>query len=187
MSALWIRRDRTPRVLRKLAKGESDARISRRILAIANALDGMSREVAAQSAGMDCQTLRDWVIRYNEHGLDGLADRPRDGGPPKLNAEEKAALYRIVLDGPAPEASGLSAFTREDLVRICASPRRPAASNRSPPTRGSRRSRLRVDGIISQQTAVYWPHDTSGSFVDPSGVCVRTMHWRKVYNGGQCS
>ena len=53
MLALSIRRDRTPTVLRKLAKMESDARIARRILAIANALDGMSREEAAQSAGMD--------------------------------------------------------------------------------------------------------------------------------------
>jgi transposase-like protein len=95
MSALSIRRDRTPTVLRKLAKGERDARITRRILAIANALDGMSREEAAQAAGMDRQTLRDWVIRYNEDGLDGLADRARDGRPPKLDAEEKAELYRL--------------------------------------------------------------------------------------------
>jgi hypothetical protein len=58
MSALLIRRDRTAKVLRKLAKGESNARIARRILAIANALDGMSREEAAQAAGMDRQTLR---------------------------------------------------------------------------------------------------------------------------------
>jgi transposase len=119
MSALSIRRDRSPRMLRKLAKGESDARIARRILAIASALDGVSREEAAQSAGMDRQTLRDWVIRYNEHGLDGLADLPRDGRPPKLEAKEKAELVSIVLAGPDPEVSGLSAFTREDLVRIC--------------------------------------------------------------------
>jgi transposase len=106
-------------VLRKLARAESDARIARRILAIANALDGMSRENAAQSAGMDRQTLRDWVIRYNEHGLDGLADLPREGRPPTLDANQKAELVRIVLAGPDPETSGLSAFTREDLVRIC--------------------------------------------------------------------
>jgi hypothetical protein len=61
MLALSIRRDRTRVVLRKLAKAESDARVSRRILAIANALDGMSREEAAQSAGMDRQTLRDFA------------------------------------------------------------------------------------------------------------------------------
>jgi transposase len=119
MSALSIRRDRTPAVLRKLAKTESDGRIARRILAIANALEGMSREAAARSAGMDRQTLRDWVIRYNEHGLDGLADQPRDGRPPKLDAREKVELVEIVVAGPDPEASGISAFTREDLVRIC--------------------------------------------------------------------
>ena len=61
MIALSIRRDRTPIVLRKLAKAEADARVARRMLAIANALDGMSREEAARSAGMDRQTLRDWV------------------------------------------------------------------------------------------------------------------------------
>lgn len=119
MSALEIRKDRTAVVLRKLAKTETEVRIARRILAIANALDGMSREAAARSAGMDRQTLRDWVIRYNAHGIDGLADRPRDGRPPKLDPQQKAELLRIVVAGPDPEASGISAFTREDLVDIC--------------------------------------------------------------------
>ena len=119
MTALSIRRDRTPVVLRKLAKAETDARVARRMLAIANALDGKSREEAARSAGMDRQTLRDWVIRYNAHGLDGLADQWGDGRPPKLSVQEKAELQAIVLAGPDPEASGISAFTREDLVRIC--------------------------------------------------------------------
>ena len=118
-AALMIRRDRTPAVLRKAAKVETDTRISRRILAIANALDGMSRDAGARAAGMDRQTLRDWVIRYNEHGLDGLADCPRGGRPPKLEPNEKAVLVEIVLAGPDPETNGISAFTREDVVRIC--------------------------------------------------------------------
>jgi transposase-like protein len=92
MAALSIRRDHTPGVLRKLAKSEADARVARRMLAIANALDGMSREDAARSAGMDRQTLRDWVIRYNEHGVDGLADRWGNGRPPKLRPQEKVEL-----------------------------------------------------------------------------------------------
>jgi transposase len=116
---LEIRRDRTPAVLRKEAKAETDARIARRILAIANALDGMSREQAARAAGMDRQTLRDWVLRYNEHGLEGLADQPRDGRPPKLEPREKAQLIEIVLAGSDPETSGISAYTRDDLVAIC--------------------------------------------------------------------
>ena len=119
MLALTIRRDRTPAVLRRQAKSETDTRVARRLLAIANALDGMSREDAARSAGMDRQTLRDWVIRYNAHGLDGLTDQPRDGRPSKLGPEEKAALVEIVLAGSDPEVSGISAFTRDDLVAIC--------------------------------------------------------------------
>ena len=119
MAALEIRKDRTAAVLRKLAKAEADTRVARRILAIANALDGMSREEAARSAGMDRQTLRDWVVRYNEHGIDGLADRWGDGRPPTFDGQEQAELMRIVLDGPDPEASGLSAYTLEDLANIC--------------------------------------------------------------------
>src|SRR5262249_49483434 len=64
MKELKIRKDRTPAVLRKLAKDETDARVARRILAIANALSGMNRAEAAGRTGMDRQTLRDWVIRW---------------------------------------------------------------------------------------------------------------------------
>jgi putative transposase len=119
MTALTIRGDRTPAVLRKLVKAETDTRVARRLLAIANALSGMSRKEAAEAAGMDRQTLRDWVIRYNAHSLDGLYDCWGDGRPPRLEPQEQAELIRIVLAGPNPEADGISAFTREDLVRIC--------------------------------------------------------------------
>ena len=89
MAALSIRRDRTPTVLRKLAKSEPDARISRRLLGIANALDGMSRAEAAKSAGMDRQTLSDWVIRYNAHGVDGLCGQL--GRRPSADADARGA------------------------------------------------------------------------------------------------
>ena len=118
MTALTIRADRTPAVLRKLTKAETDVRVARRLLAIANALSGMNRREAAEAAGRDRQTLRDWVIRYNGHGVDGLSDCWGDGRPPRLEPQEQAELIRIVLAGPDPE-SGLSAYTREDLVRIC--------------------------------------------------------------------
>jgi len=119
MAALKIRKDRTATRLRKLAKSADNPRLMRRILAIANALDGMSREEAARSAGMDRQTLRDWVLRYNEHGIEGLYDRWGDGRPPTYSTEEQAELMRIVLAGPDLEASGLSAYTLEDLASIC--------------------------------------------------------------------
>ncbi len=119
MTALTIRKDRTPAVLRKLAKAEANTRVARRLLALANALSGMSRKEAAEAAGMDRQTLRDWVIRYNAHGPGGLCDCWGDGRPPRLDAPEQAELVRIILAGPDPMADGISAFTREDLVRIC--------------------------------------------------------------------
>jgi Helix-turn-helix domain len=74
MEKLKMGKDRTPAALRKLAKIEGDVRVARSLLAIANALCGMSRAEAAASAGIDRQTLRDWVIRYNEHGVTGLGD-----------------------------------------------------------------------------------------------------------------
>ena len=118
MQKLKIRRDRTPVALRKLAKAEPDARVTRRLLAIANALGGMNRAEAAASAGMDRQTLRDWVIRYNEHGVVGLCDRWKGGRPPRFTAEEQAELLDVVLAGPDPEKDGFCAFTREDLVAV---------------------------------------------------------------------
>ena len=118
MKKLRIRKYRTPAMLRKLAKAETDARVARRLLAIANALSGMSRAAAAASAGMDRQTLRDWVIRYNEHGVAGLCDRWKCGRPPLLTVDEQAELLGVVLAGPDPEKDGFSAFTREDLVAV---------------------------------------------------------------------
>ena len=64
---------------------------------------------------MDRQTLRDWVIRYNEDGLDGLADRARDGRPPKLDAEEKAELLSPCARRPG---SGGRAGFRPSRARI---------------------------------------------------------------------
>lgn len=119
MAALKNRTDRTPTALRKLAKEADNARIARRILAIANALVGMSREDAARAAGMDRQTLRDWVLRHNAHGVDGLADRWNGGRPPTFTPREQAAIIEIVLAGPDVGATGLSTYTLEDLADLC--------------------------------------------------------------------
>ena len=64
-----------------MAKAEGDLRVARRLLAIAAALEGLSREAAARVAGMDRQTLRDWVIRYNWGGPAGLSDHWATVGP----------------------------------------------------------------------------------------------------------
>lgn len=73
MPALMIRRDVPPHELRRLAKADDDLRVARRLLAIAAALEGMNWEAAARIAGMDRQTLRDWVMRCNRGGPAGLS------------------------------------------------------------------------------------------------------------------
>jgi transposase len=116
MATLKIRKDRTAAMLRKLAKEETDVRVARRLLAIANALCGMSRAEAARSAGMDRQTLRDWVIRYNKYGVAGLADNWQGGRPAILTLDEQAQLLAAAMAGPDAERDGICAYTREDLV-----------------------------------------------------------------------
>jgi transposase len=93
MPAVMIREDVPRAELRRLARAEGDPRAARRLLAIAAALEGMSREAAARLAGMDRQTLRDWVIRYNRGGPAGLSDRWGDGRP--CGKRPAKALRRI--------------------------------------------------------------------------------------------
>jgi transposase len=117
-AALPIRGDVPSEELRRLARLEADGRVACRILALANALAGMSRERAARQAGMDRQTLRDWVIRFNAEGVGGLRDRPRSGRPPFLDEGQMATFKARVLRGPDPERDGVSSWTAKDLCRI---------------------------------------------------------------------
>ncbi len=86
-----------------------------RMLAIANALEGMSRAEAARLVGMERQALHDAVARYNAEGLAGLYDRPKPGRPARLSEAEQAVLAARVFRGPDPERDGVAAWTRADL------------------------------------------------------------------------
>jgi transposase len=97
------RLEHTPAALRAMAKDCADAAQTRRLLAIALVLEGASREDAARQTGMDRQTLRDWVHRYNEAGPSGLRSRKRDGRPPKLTPAQMTELRELVMAGPDPE------------------------------------------------------------------------------------
>lgn len=83
---LKIKDERSSAELRRLARRERDGRVAARFYAIANALDGMSRDEAARLAGMERQALRDAVLRYNAEDLAGLRDRPK-GRPPRRLTE----------------------------------------------------------------------------------------------------
>src|SRR5271169_1593443 len=101
-TAIAVRADFSSQKLRRLATRVRDAAQARRLLAIAAVLDGTSREDAAKIGGMDRQTLRDWVIRFNDQGPDGLINIPSSGVPPKLGKKHRAFLDRLVEEGPIP-------------------------------------------------------------------------------------
>src|ERR671911_2688538 len=113
-----IRTDIPAAQLRRLARQESNGRVACRLLALANALAGMSRERAARQAGMDRQTLRDWVVRFNAEGIEGLRDRPKSGRPTWLDEGQLATLKALVLRGPDPERDGVSTWRAKDLCQI---------------------------------------------------------------------
>jgi transposase len=116
-AALAIRDDLTAAELRRQARCEPNRRAALRMLAIANALEGMRRAEAARLAGMERQALRDAVVRYNAEGLAGLHDRPKPGRPQRLNEGEQAALAARVFTDPDPGRDGVAAWTRADLCR----------------------------------------------------------------------
>jgi transposase len=100
-AALQITRtEHTSATLRALAGKCRDGAQVRRLLALAMVLDGHPRSEAASSNGMDRQTLRDWVHRYNEEGVDGLKTRPIPGRTPFLTEQQMAELYELVVKGP---------------------------------------------------------------------------------------
>jgi transposase len=88
MPALAIREELPATELRRLARFEPNRRAGMWLLAIANALEGMSRAEAARLAGMERQALRGAVLRHHAEGVDGLHDRPRSGRPEALTFEQ---------------------------------------------------------------------------------------------------
>ena len=109
------RLDQTPQALRALAAKSRDASQARRLLAIALVLEGICRAQAAQQTGMDRQTLRDWVHRYNEHGVAGLVSRTPPGPTPKLTEAQMAELRQLVIDGPDPKVHKVIRWRCVDL------------------------------------------------------------------------
>jgi len=97
------RTDYTVTELRASAATCDDGAQVRRIIALALTLEGRSRTQAAEQCGMQRQTLRDWVHRYNEEGISGLITRGGPGQPPALSEQQMAELKALVVKGPDPE------------------------------------------------------------------------------------
>lgn len=113
-----VRRELDAAGLRRAAGRSREAAAARRMLALALVLEGKSRTEAAEAAGMDRQTLRDWVHRYNAEGLPGLSDRRGATGPKRrLSPEQEAQVAAWVRQGPDLAEHGVVRWRRADLAR----------------------------------------------------------------------
>ena len=119
-AAVQMRSDFSAAELRRLAATTKNANQSRRLLSLAAILDGMSRSEAARIGGMDRQTLRDWVHRFNERGPDGLKDIPSKGHPCRLSPDQQAELAQLVEIGPDRAVHGVVRWRRIDLQHLIA-------------------------------------------------------------------
>jgi len=109
------RSDLTAAELRAASSKAASIAAARRMLALALVLEGTGRTTAARSCGMDRQTLRDWVHRYNAEGLSGLSDRKAPGRAAKLTREQKRHLAALVEAGPDVDKDGVVRWRRVDL------------------------------------------------------------------------
>ena len=116
-SAIPLRPDFDGPTLRRLARASQSADQTRRLLSLAEIYDGGTRSDAARIGGVTLQIVRDWVLRFNTRGPDGLITGKAPGNQPKLNNEQRKALAAIVERGPITAIHGVVRWRRKDLAR----------------------------------------------------------------------
>jgi transposase len=112
-----LRIDFDAAALRGVAKKAKDAAQARRLLTLAAIYDGATRTEAATIGGVTLQIIRDWVVKFNARGPDGLIDRKAPGQPSKLNDAHRTALMKIIEVGPTPAIHGVLRWRLIDLAQ----------------------------------------------------------------------
>ena len=102
--------------LRVIARKAKDGPQARRLLALAAVYEGATRIAAAKIGGVTLQIVRDWVMKFNAHGPDGLINKKAPGQPSKLKNIHRAALAKIIEEGPIPAIHGV---VRWRLIDLC--------------------------------------------------------------------
>jgi transposase len=115
--AIALRDDYDAARLRQAARDSDDADQVRRLLALAAIYDGATRAGAAQIGGVTRQIVRDWVLRFNDGGPDGLTNRKAPGKSPLLGPAEREALAAVIEAGPMPAVDDVVRWRLVDLVQ----------------------------------------------------------------------
>jgi len=113
---LLLRADFDASQLRAAARRTKDGPQARRLLALAAIYDGVSRTEAATIGGVTLQIVRDWVVKFNAHGPEGLLDRKAPGQPSRLTDAHRAAVAAMIESGPTPAIHGV---VRWRLIDLC--------------------------------------------------------------------
>lgn len=117
MTPVMLRADFDAAELRLLAKVAKVGNVTRRLLALAEVYDGGSRSDAARIGGVGLQTIRDWVLRFNARGPDGLVDGKAKGQTPKLSDAHRRALIAMIEAGPIAAVHGVVRWRLIDLAQ----------------------------------------------------------------------
>ena len=112
-----LREDFDGPMLRALALSEKVGSVTRRLLSLVTIYEGGMRADAARLGGVGLQTLRDWVLRFNAKGPDGLVDGKSTGRPPLLDDKQRRALVAMVEAGPTPAIHEVVRWRLIDLVQ----------------------------------------------------------------------
>jgi transposase len=112
-----LRADYDAASVRAAARRSKDGPQMRRLLALAAIYDRSTRSEAAKIGGVTLQVVRDWVVKFNAHGPEGLIDRKAPGQKPRLNAEHRAALAAMIESGPIPAVHGVVRWRVVDLCQ----------------------------------------------------------------------
>jgi transposase len=115
--AVSLRGDFDASRLRGLAKRAKDGPQARRLLALAAIYDGATRTEAAKIGGVGLQIIRDWVLRFNARGPDGLLNGKAPGQPSKLNDDHRQSIARMIESGPIPAIHGVVRWRLIDLAQ----------------------------------------------------------------------
>ena len=111
-----LRMDFDARRVRAIARKSKDGSQARRLLALAAIYEGATRTAAAKIGDVTLQIVRDWVLKFNAHGPEGLIDGKAPGQPPKLNEAHRVALAGMIESGPTPAIHGV---VRWRLIDLC--------------------------------------------------------------------
>ena len=103
--------------LRVIARRSKNGPQARRLLALAAIYDGATRTEAARIGGVTLQVVRDWVVKFNAHGPEGLIDRKPPGQPSRLTNAHRAALATQLDEGPIPAVHGVVRWRLIDLMQ----------------------------------------------------------------------